>query len=284
MTAPIAVTGATGHLGGAVAAALAAAGVAQRLVVRSPGRAPTLPAAAVVPATYDDAVAARAALVGVDTVFMVSGAEQPDRLGAHRTFVDAAVAAGVSRIVYTSFFAAAPDATFTLARDHWHTEEHIRASGLRFTFLRDNLYADQLPLFAGADGVLRGPGGDGRVSAVARRDVADVAVAVLLAELAGVRDHHGRSYDLTGPQSLSLADAARIISEVTGREIRYQDETVAQAYRSRSGYGAPAWQLDAWVSTYTAIAAGELAPVTGDVQLVTGHPATGLAELLTAAG
>lgn len=284
MTAPIAVTGATGHLGGAVAAALAAAGVAQRLVVRSPGRAPTLPAAAVVPATYDDAVAARAALVGVDTVFMVSGAEQPDRLGAHRTFVDAAVAAGVSRIVYTSFFAAAPDATFTLARDHWHTEEHIRASGLRFTFLRDNLYADQLPLFAGADGVLRGPGGDGRVSAVARRDVADVAVAVLLAELAGVRDHHGRSYDLTGPQSLSLADAARIISEVTGRETRYQDETVVQAYRSRSGYGAPAWQLDAWVSTYTAIAAGELAPVTGDVQLVTGHPATGLAELLTAAG
>lgn len=284
MTAPIAVTGATGHLGGAVAAALAAAGVAQRLVVRSPGRAPTLPAAAVVPATYDDAVAARAALAGVDTVFMVSGAEQPDRLGAHRTFVDAAVAAGVSRIVYTSFFAAAPDATFTLARDHWHTEEHIRASGLRFTFLRDNLYADQLPLFAGADGVLRGPGGDGRVSAVARRDVADVAVAVLLAELAGVRDHHGRSYDLTGPQSLSLADAARIISEVTGRETRYQDETVVQAYRSRSGYGAPAWQLDAWVSTYTAIAAGELAPVTGDVQLVTGHPATGLAELLTAAG
>ena len=280
MTPRIAVTGATGQLGGRIAAALAAAGVAQRLVVRSPERAPTLPAAEVVAATYGDGAAGRTALTGIDTVFMVSGAEEPDRLAAHRTFVDAAVDAGVSRIVYTSFFAAAPDATFTLARDHWHTEQHIRASGLRFIFLRNNLYADQFVLFAGADGVLLGPGGDGRVSAVARRDVADVAVAVLLAAGSGDSRHDGRTYDLTGPESLSLADAARIITEVTGREVSYRAETVEQAYVSRAGYGAADWQVDAWVSTYTAIAAGELAPVTGDVELVSGHPATSLAELL----
>jgi uncharacterized protein YbjT (DUF2867 family) len=280
VSSPIAVTGATGHLGGGVAAALSAAGVRQRLIVRSPERAPVLPAASVARASYDDAGAVRAALAGVDTVFMVSGAEEPDRLAGHRTFVDAAVAAGGSRLVYTSFFAAAPDATFTLARDHWHTEAHIRASGLRFTFLRNNLYADQLPLFAGPQGLLRGPAGDGRVSAVARRDVVDVAVAVLLAARSGPSEHDGRTYDLTGPQSLSLADAARIITEVTGRVTRYQDETLEQAYRSRSGYGAAGWQLDAWVSTYTAIATGELAPVTGDVPLVAGHPATSLAALL----
>jgi NAD(P)H dehydrogenase (quinone) len=295
----IAVTGATGYLGRGVAESLAAAGVAQRLVVRSPERAPTLASAEVVAAAYDDGPAVRAALAGFETVFMVSGAEEPGRLDSHRVFIDAAVAAGVSRIVYTSFFGAAPDATFTLARDHWHTEQHIRASGLRYTFLRDNLYADQFMVFAGAEGVLLGPGGNGRVSAVARCDVVDVATAVLLAVardspsavgassvsgapvLDGGSVHDGRTYDLTGPESLSLADVARIITEVTGRPVRYQAESVEKAYASRAIYGAPDWQLDAWVSTYTAIAAGELAAVTGDVERVSGHPATSLAQLLS---
>ncbi len=283
MTPRIAVSGASGHLGGGVAARLAEAGIEQRLLVRSPERAPRLGRSEVALADYADATTCAAALAGIDTVFMVSGAEEPDRTAAHRTFVDAARSAGVRRIVYTSFLGASPTATFTLARDHWDTEQHIRSTGLLFTFLRDNLYADQLPLFAGSDGVLLGPGGDGRVSAVARRDVADVAAAVLLAADSRHRsEHDGRTYDLTGPQALSLAEAARIITEVTGRPTRYQNQTLAEAYASRRGYGAPDWQLDAWVSTYTAIAVGELAAVTADVQAVAGHPATSLRELLSA--
>lgn len=276
-------------MGGAVASALAAAGVEQRLLVRAPERAPLLSGATVLTADYADSDAVRAGLDGVDTVFMVSGAEEPGRLAAHRTFIDAAVAAGVTRVVYTSFLGAAPDATFTLARDHWHTEQHLRASGLRSTFLRDNFYADQFLLFAGDEGVLLGPGGDGRVSAVARRDVADVAVSVLLAAVAGASEtapsaespHDGRTYDLTGPEALSLADVARIITEVTGRPVRYQPETVPEAYASRAAYGAADWQVEAWVSTYTAIAVGELSAVSGDVELVSGHPATSLTRLLT---
>jgi len=285
MSRRVAVTGATGHLGGAVASSLSAAGLAQRLLVRSRARAPHLPGAEVVTAGYADGDAVRAALRGVDTVFMVSGAEEPHRLAAHRTFIDAATDAGVTRIVYTSFLGATPEATFTLARDHWHTEQHIRASGLRFTFLRDNLYADQFVLFAGADGLLLGPGGDGRVSAVARRDVADVAVAVLLAAVAAApagSPHDGRTYDLTGPEALSLAEVARTITEVTGRPVRYRPETVAQAYLSRAAFGAPDWQVEAWVSTYTAIAAGELSTVSRDVELLSQHPATSLAQLLAA--
>lgn len=294
MNRTIGVTGATGHLGGAVATALSEAGIATRLLVRDAQRAPRLPGAELATASYGDGVSVRVALDGVDTVFMVSGAEEPSRLTAHRTFVDAAVAAGVSRVVYTSFLGAGPDATFTLARDHWHTEQHIRASGLSFTFLRDNFYADQFVLFAGHDGVLLGPGGDGRVSAVVRRDIADVATVVLLAAAAdpggragpagpAVRAgsvHDGRTYDLTGPEALSLTEIARIMTETTGRPVRYQPETVEQAYASRAAYGAADWQVDAWVSTYTAIAAGELAAVTDDVRLVTGHPATSLAHLL----
>lgn len=283
MTPVIAVTGATGVVGGSVARRLATSGIAQRLVVRSPRRTPSLPAAEVSQASYADPVAAVAALTGIDTVFMVSGAESPDRLTDHRTFIDAAARAGVRRMVYTSFFGASPTSTFLLGRDHWYTEQHIRELGLDFTFLRDNLYAEALLDFAGPEGVLRGPAGNGRVSAVARADVIDAAVAVLTSA-AGALDrrtaHDGVTYRLTGPAAQTLSEVADTISRVTGRLVRYEPESIAEAYASRAQYGAPQWQVDAWISTYTAIAVGDLAEVTDDVQSVTGHPATSLAALL----
>lgn len=196
----------------------------------------------------------------------------------HRRFVDAAVDAGVGHIVYTSFHGAGPDATFTLAREHWATEECLRDSGMAVTVLRDNLYADFLPGLVGEDGVIRGPAGDGRVAAVARDDVADVAAAVLRAP----HEHHGCTYNLSGPEALSFADIAATITEVTGRRVRYLSETVSEAYASRAALGAPSWQLDAWVSTYTAVAAGELSLVGTDVEDITGHPATPFATLLRA--
>ena len=187
---PLAVTGSTGRLGGRVAALLAQDDLALRLVCRDPSRAPAI-GAEVVAATYGDARAMTAALGGVRTLFLVSAAEDAERLAQHRAAVDAAAAAGVEHVVYTSFLGAAPDATFTLARDHAATEEMLRASGMSWTFLRDALYADFLPLMVGEDGVLRGPAGDGRVAAVATDDVAAAAVAVLRDPAA----HAGRTYD-----------------------------------------------------------------------------------------
>jgi uncharacterized protein YbjT (DUF2867 family) len=278
VTGPVAVTGATGRIGGRVARRLAATGVRQTLLVREPVRAPDLPLARVVRASFDDPGAVRDGLEGSSLAFMVSAAESVDRVQQHRTFVDAAVAAGVEHLVYLSFFGAAPDATFTLARDHWATEQHIRASGLRFTFLRDNLYADFLPFLVGDDDVVRGPAGNGRVAAVAQDDIADVAAAVLERP-----DEHGaRTYDLTGPQALTFDEIAALLTRAVGRAVRYQPETVQEAYRSRAGYGAPDWQLDAWVSTYTAVAAGELARVSDDVPRLTGRPATTVRGLLSA--
>ncbi len=231
------------------------------------------------PAEYGDRDAAVQALLGVRTLLMVSASESEDRLEQHRAFVDAAVAAGVEHIVYTSFFGAAADCTFTLGRDHWATEQHIRSQGAAFTFLRDNFYLDFLPATVGEDGVIRGPAGDGRVSAVSRADIARVAVAVLL----DPESHRAATYGLTGPESLSLAEAAGIIGDVTGREVTFHDETVDEAYESRRRWEAPGWQYDAWVSTYTAIAAGEVEAVTDDVRRVTGQAPIGLRELLTQA-
>ena len=273
----IAVTGATGGLGGRVAGRLAERGLGQRLVVRDPGRAPELAGAQVATAGYDDPEGLRRAFQGVRTLVMVSASEDPDRLRLHANVVGAAADAGVERVVYTSFFGAAPDCTFTFGRDHWHTEELIRGSGLRFTFLRDNLYLDFLPLMVGADGVIRGPAGDGRVAAVTRDDIADVAVAVL-AE--GGDRHDGRSYDLTGPEALAMAEVAERLSRSVGRTIAYHPETLEEAYASRASYGAPGWEVDGWVTTYVAIANGELEAVSGDVAAVAGHPPMSLDDFL----
>jgi len=274
--ASLAITGSTGALGGLVARDLANRGVPQRLLARSPELAPTLSRADAVRAPYGDRESALRALDGVTTLFMVSGSESADRLDQHRTFVDAAAEAGVQHVVYTSFYGAAADSTFTLARDHWATEQHIRSRGLGFTFLRDNLYLDLIPLLVGEDGVIRGPAGDGRVAAVARADVARVAVSVLL----DLEPHRDATYSLTGPEAVSLTEIATTVSAATGHDVTFHDETVEEAYASRLRWEAPQWQYDAWVSTYTAIKAGELEAVTDDVQRISGRAPLSLPELL----
>lgn len=279
--APIGITGATGNIGGRVARLLAARGVPMRLVVRDPARAPQLPGAEVATASYGDAAAVRRALAGLETVLFVSGSESATRVEEHRTFVDAAADAGVGHLVYLSFFGAAPDATFRLARDHYATEQHIeaagRASGMAWTHLRDNLYLDFLPRMVGEDGVIRGPAGSGRVAGVAQDDVAEAAVSVLL----DPGGHAGATYDLTGPEAFTLAEAAEVLTECLGRTVTFHDETLEEAFASRASYGAPEWQVEAWVSTYTAIAAGELDGVSGDVERLTGHPARSLRQVLS---
>ena len=195
----IAITGVTGKLGGTVATGLQDLVPQLRLLVRDAGRVPRLEGDVAV-MEYGDAEASRKALTGVDVLFMVSAGENPDRVHQHQVFVEAAAAAGVGHIVYTSFLAAAPDATFTLARDHWYTEQHIRESGMAWTFLRDSFYLDFFPGMVDEHGVMRGPAGNGRVGAVARQDVAQSAVAVL-------RDpspHAERTYDMTGPEVISV--------------------------------------------------------------------------------
>jgi NAD(P)H dehydrogenase (quinone) len=258
----IGVTGSTGGLGGRVARRLADHGIGQRLLVRDASRAPRIEHAAVaVIDGYDDADGMRRALQGIETLFFVSAAEDPDRVRLHRSAVDAAVAAGVQRIVYTSFVAAAPDSTFTFGRDHFHTEQLIKQAGVAYTFLRDSLYMDFVPLLCPPEGVIRGPADEGRVAAVARDDVADVAAAVLTGE-----GHDGETYDITGIEAFTLGEAAAELSRVTGRHIAFEEETVEEAFASRQSSGAPDYMIEGWVTTYTAIAAGDLERISDCVE------------------
>lgn len=271
----VALTGATGAVGGVAAHLLADAGVPLRLLVRDPARAAHLPATDVRKAAYGDTATADA-LAGVDTVFMVSAHESAERMEQHRSFIDAAVAAGVRHVVYLSFIGASATSGFTLARDHGATEAYLRASGLDWTFLRDNFYAEVLLKFADEQGVIRGPAGTGRVAAVSQRDVA----AVLAHVLTEPREHLSKIYDLTGPEALTLADVATIASRITGRTFTFVDETEDEARASRAHYGAPDWQVEAWISTYTAIRDGELEHVDDDISRLLGRPATSFDEAI----
>jgi uncharacterized protein YbjT (DUF2867 family) len=274
----IGVTGATGGIGGRVAQRLAEGGLEQRLIVRDASRAPELGGAEVVEAAgYADGESMRRAFEGVDKLLLVSGEESARRRAEHESAIDAAAEAGVRHVIYTSFLSAAPDATFTFGRDHYFAEEHIKANGMAWTFLRDSIYLDFIPVFAGEDGVIRGPAGEGRIAPVARDDVADVA-AVALAE----PGHENQAYPLTGGESFTLAEAAEILTRVTGTDVRFVNETLEEARESRAPSGAPDWMIEGWVTTYSQIATGEMDVVADTVERIAGHPPITLEELLRA--
>jgi NAD(P)H dehydrogenase (quinone) len=301
------VTGATGELGSRVAARLSRRGCSQRLIVRDPARAPRLPGAEIVQvSSYGDAGGMLRALAGIRILFLVSardrfgvahisaknGVPTPvyDRLREQRTAVDAAVAAGVKHILYLSILNAAPDATFILAHDHFHTEEYIRAKGISFTFLRANLYMDNVPQCVSAEDVIRAPAGEGRAAWVARDDIANVAVAVLTGT-----GHEGRTYDVTGPEALTMPETAERLSAAIGRKITYQAQTPQEARSTRStsrlaqfeaerrmltGHGLDDYEVEVFVTHFLQIANGALCNVSSTVPDLTGRPAMSLAQYL----
>jgi uncharacterized protein YbjT (DUF2867 family) len=272
-------TDASGEVGRRVAERLARLGCRQRLMVQHPSEPPQFPGAEVTAITgYVDAEPLQRAMAGIQTLFLIPVKEQPERVRLHQSTVDAALAAGVERIVYSSFLGAAPDATFTLARDHYATEEYIRSTGVAFTFLRGSAYLEVIRWLIGTDGVIRGPAEDGRFAPVGRDDMADTAVAILASGSA----HDGKTYDITGPEVLSLQQIADEFTRVAGRPIVYVNETLEEAWASRRAYGAPDWQVEAWVTTYLQIARGELDVVTDTVPRLTGHPALSLRNYLAA--
>ena len=225
------------------------------------------------PFSFADRAASEAALAGVEVLLMVSASESADRLDQHRTFVDAAAAAGVRHIVYTSFVGAAPDAIFTLVRDHYATEQHIKQPGWRTrscgttsisTSWRPVRGRRHHPRPGG-----RRPGGHGGAP---RRGPGRRRRA------ARPRPHAGVTYDPDRTGGADPGRGRRSSRPRAGRPISFHNETLEEAYASRASYGAPDWQVEAWVSTYTAIAAGELDVVTDDIERITGEPPISLAD------
>ncbi|EFQ56214.1 SDR family oxidoreductase [Streptococcus downei] len=272
----IALTGVTGHLGGQVAKLLERKNLNLRYLARRPEKAPKVAGVPVFQSAYDRSQETLEALSGVDVLLMVSASESLNRLAEHRAFIDSAKEAGVKHIVYASFYNASLQATFTYSRTHAATENYIKERGFTYTFIRDNFYLDFFLELGQVYGEIKGPAGDGKVSAVARQDVAQVLAKIL----EHPSDWVNQTLDMTGPEDLTMTQVTGILSQGLGKTVSYIPETVEEAYQSRKAWPAEDWEYDGWVSTYTAIAGGEQAGLSKDVQRVLGREPISLADLI----
>lgn len=249
----ILVTGASGRIGRRVAEILAGHKLEVRAMTRTPNRMPRIPGCSSVAGDYSDPGSLDEAFSGIERAFIVSAYGEPGKRALlHKNAITAAARAGVQYLVYLSFQGASPDSRFPLGRDHFQTETYLHESGVPFVALRDNLYMDDIPALFDEEGVAKGPAGDGKAAWVSREDVAQTVAAALM------HPPHGEAYDVTGPERLSLADAAGKLSALTGRTFRYENESREDGRRWRAALGAPDWEVEIWLGSYEAIAAGEL--------------------------
>ncbi len=279
----LAITGATGQLGRLVVADLLDRGVAADqiiAVVRDPAKASDL-GVPVRQATYEDRAALTEAFAGVDRLLFVSGSEVGDRIEQHRNVIEAAKAAGVPHVVYTS----APHATETtliLAPEHAATEKMLAESGLTVTLLRNNWYHENYVgtlETARQTGAVTSSAGDGRVASAARADYAAAAAVVLTGP-----GHEGRRYELGGDTAWDFAEFADVVGRVLGREIAYRPVSGKELDAQLTAAGLDQATRALLVGLDQNIADGTLAEITGQLSALIGRPTTTLEEGLRAAG
>ncbi|WP_181793041.1 SDR family oxidoreductase [Streptomyces sp. WELS2] len=279
----IVVTGATGHLGRHVVAQLLEKVPAERItaVVRDAAKGADLAARGVrlAVADYDAPETLEGLFAAGDKVLLISGNEvDKDRVAQHTAVIDAAKAAGVALLAYTS---APGTLTAALADTHRATEKALLASGLPYTLLRNGWYHENYTeLLAPVleHGAVVQAAGDGRVSSAARADYAAAAVAVLTGE-----GHENTTYELGGDEAWSFAEYAAELSRQTGREIVYRQVSVADLTGILTGAGLPAPLAGILAGVDASIAEGELVVSSGDLSRLIGRPTTPLAEAVTAA-
>lgn len=268
------ITGASGHIGGRAAELVLAAGQPLRLMIRNEDPAPTRADAQVVRADYADADSLGPAFAGVSTALIVSGGGAPgQRALTHKNAFEAAARAHVGHVIYLSLQGASPDSKYPYNRDHDQSERFLAATGVPHTILRDSFYMDMFLDKFDAHGVIRGPAGDGRGAFVSREDVAQTAAAALLSPPGG-------TLDVTGPESLTVAEIATRLSKIQGRPLRFENES-SEAMRARLQKEEwPSGKIDLEVGWFEAIGAGELAATTDTVEKLTGRKPLRLEQYL----
>jgi NAD(P)H dehydrogenase (quinone) len=259
----ILITGASGRIARRAAEVLARDGQRLRLMTRNPRRAPKLADAETVRGDFAEPATLEHAFAGVSAALVVSGSGEPgERARLHRNAFEAAAHARVGHVVYLSLMGAAPDSKYPFSRDHYLSEQYLFATGLPYTVLRNAFYLDMFLEKFDAD-VLRGPAQQERGAFVSRDDVARTAAAVLLKQPGGI-------YDVTGPEALSVAEIAKRLSALVGRQLRYEDVSAETARDRLSKVEPLSWRVDLSVGWFEAIAAGELKRTSDTVLRFTG--------------
>ncbi len=294
----IVITGASGNYGRIATDMLIAQGRASDLILitRSPDKLADRAAqgCSVRYGDFDKPDTLAKAVQGADKMLLISGTRVGARVIQHQAAVDAAAAAGVNQIVYTSFIGIDDPANPAEVRhDHIETERLIKASGCAWTMLRDAHYADAMILMAGPGCIASGQwvsnAGDGREAMVWRDDCAATAVAVLTGE-----GHEGRTYNITGPELQTFADCAALMAEITGCPVTYVPVDDAVMYAIFDAMGIPRrpvddqsvggipWNSDDMVTFGQAIREGFLEVCTDDVERLTGRKARSVRAMIEA--
>jgi NAD(P)H dehydrogenase (quinone) len=281
------VAGASGHLGRGVAEELLARAPSEaiRLLTRTPDRVADLAArgADVRFADYDDPATLPGAFAGGRRTLLISTDALDRRVAQHRAAIAAAVQAGVEQVIYTSVVSPDPSNPAAVVETHRQTEADLRAAGCAWTLLRNNLYAEyQEPELRSAaeSGRLVHNRGDGRAAYVSRRDCAAVAAAVLAGD-----GHAGRDYDVTGPESLSAADLARLYAELAGRTVQpvaVDDDAFVRTIAGDATDGHLAYGARLVASFGRAIREGHFAHVSDAVTTLTGRAPRTVRDVLAA--
>lgn len=279
----IAVTGATGQLGRLIVADLKTRLASDAIValVRDPAKAADLGVAARrfdYDASPEPELAA--ALAGVDKLILISGNEVGKRAAQHRRAIDAAKAAGVGEIIYTSLLHA-DHSPLNLAEEHVATEAMLKASGIAHVVLRNGWYAENYTGSIGAaleHGAVIGAAGAGKIAAAARKDYAEAAAAV-----AAGNGHQGKIYELVADQSWTLADYAAEISRQTGKEIPYINLPEADYAAALVKAGLPEGFAAMIASWDIGASQGALYDDSRALSTLIGRPTTPLADVVKAA-
>jgi NAD(P)H dehydrogenase (quinone) len=244
---------------------------------------------------FDQPESLRTAFAGADKLLLISTLDVGERRRRqHRTAIEGAQAAGVGHVIYTSSVGIHPRSPAFVIEDHLFTEELLRASGLKFTFMRDAQYAEVITTMiapvAIATGEWMSSAADGCMAFVSKQDCVESAVAVLTTP-----GHEGAVYEITGPELLTFGDCARIAAEVTGKPIRFVSVSheVMQGRFDAAGVprrhiegsvhqAAGAWGSEEMMSYERGIREGYFAVASHHVKLLTGRAARSLREVYQA--
>ncbi len=294
----IVITGASGNYGRGLTDRLIAAGRAADLILitRSPAKLADRAAqgCTVRYGDFDKPETLAEAVQGAERMLLISGTRVGARVAQHKAAIDAAAAAGVRHIAYTSFIGIDDPANPAEVRhDHIETEVLIRASGMAWTMLRDAHYADAMIVMAGPQVMQSGQwvsnAGEGLEAMVWRDDCIASAAAVLTGE-----GHEGQVYNITGPELQTFREVAALMAEITGRPVEYVSTTDEEQYAMFDALGIPRrpvddqtvaglpWNSDDMVTFGQAIREGFLQVCTDDVERLTGRKARSVREMIEA--
>jgi uncharacterized protein YbjT (DUF2867 family) len=268
----ILVTGATGNVGFELVKKLAAGGHRVRAFVRSRSRAQSIafPGVEFAKGDFTNPATFPSALAGVDRLFLLipSSAEvEPQQ----RNFVDMARLNKVKHIVKLSQLGAEAHSPARFRRYHGVVENHIRKSGVPYTFLRPNLFMQGLLNFRStisSQSALYAPVGNAKVSVVDARDIASVAARTLTES-----GHEGKTYDITGPEPLTHTQMAHQLSYALRKPVRFVDVPPNTMRETLLSFRMPAWRADGLLEDYEQYRQGEAAVVTFTVRHITGNDA-----------